>query len=59
MMRAMCGVQLKDRKSTKDLMLTLVLNETMGQLAMVNNVVNGMVICGGGQWPCLVKGIRV
>ena len=35
-MRAMCGVQLKDRKRSKDLMLGL--NETIDQLAMANSV---------------------
>ena len=34
----MCGVQLKDRKRFTDLMFMLVLNETMVQLAMANNV---------------------
>ena len=37
-MRAMCGVQLKDREISKDLMLLLGLNETMDQLAMANSV---------------------
>ena len=35
MVRAMCGVQLKDKKS-KDLMSMLGLNETTDQLDMVN-----------------------
>ena len=34
MMRAMCGVQLKDRKMSVYLMLILGLNETIHQLAM-------------------------
>ena len=38
MVRAMCGVQLNGRKSTENLMLVLGLNETIGQLAMVNRV---------------------
>ena len=38
MVRAMCGVQLKDRKISKDLMLMLSLNETIDQLAMANSV---------------------
>ena len=38
MMRAMCGVQLKDRKRSTDLMFMLGLNETIDQLAMVNSV---------------------
>ena len=37
-MRAICGVQLKDRKRSKDLMLMLGLNEAMDQLGMVNSV---------------------
>ena len=36
--RAMCGVQLKDRKRYTDLMFTLGLNETIEQLAMANSV---------------------
>ena len=38
MMRAICGVQLKDRNRSKDLMLMLDLNETIDQLAMANSV---------------------
>ena len=34
MARAICGVLLKDRKTTKDLMLMMGLKETMHQLAM-------------------------
>ena len=37
-MRAMCGVQLKDRKRSTDLMFMLSLNETIDQLAMANSV---------------------
>ena len=37
MVRAMCGVQLKDRKSVKDL-LKLGLNGTIDQLAIANSV---------------------
>ena len=33
-MRAMCGVQLKDRKRSTELMFMLGLNETIDQLAM-------------------------
>ena len=36
--RAMCGVQLKDRKRSMDLMLMLGLKETIDQLAMANSV---------------------
>ena len=37
-MRATCGLQLKDRKRSTDLMLMLGLNESRYQLAMVNCV---------------------
>ena len=36
--RAMCGVQLKDRKSSTDLMFMQGLMETIDQLAMANSV---------------------
>ena len=36
--RAMCGVQLKDRKRSTDLMLMLDLKETVDQLAISNSV---------------------
>ena len=35
---AMCGVELKDRKRVKDLMLMLGLNEAVDQLVVTNNV---------------------
>ena len=38
MMRAMCGVLLKDRKRCKDFMLMLGLNETIDQLTIANSV---------------------
>ena len=38
MVKVMCGVQLKDRKRSMDLMLTLGLNETMDQFTMANSV---------------------
>ena len=38
MVRAMCGVQLKDRKRSMDLMFMLGLNKTIDQLAMANSV---------------------
>ena len=38
MVREMCGVQVKDRKRYIDLMFRLGLNETIDQLAMVDNV---------------------
>ena len=37
-MRAMCVVQLTDRKRSYDLMVMLGLNETMDHLVMVNSV---------------------
>ena len=37
-MRTMCGVQLKDRKRSTDLMFMLDLWETIDQLAMANSV---------------------
>ena len=36
--RAMCRVQLKDRKRSKDLMLMLGLNKTIDQLSMAKSV---------------------
>ena len=36
-MKAMCGVQLKDRKRSTDLMFIFGLNETIDQLAMANS----------------------
>ena len=38
MVRAMCGVQLKERKRSTDLMFMLGLKETIDQLAMANSV---------------------
>ena len=38
MVRAMCGVQLIDRKRSMDLMLLLGLNVTIDQLAVANSV---------------------
>ena len=38
MARAICGLQLKDRRRSTDLMLMLGMNETMDPLAMANNV---------------------
>ena len=36
--RTMCGVQLRDRKRDKDLMLMLYMNESMNQMSMANCV---------------------
>ena len=38
MLRAMCGVQLKDRKRSTDLMFMLGLNAAIDQLAMASSV---------------------
>ena len=38
MVRAMCDVQLKDRKRSRDLMFVLGLSETIVHLAMTNSV---------------------
>ena len=38
MVRAMCGVQLKDRKRSTDMMFMLDLRETIDQMAMANSV---------------------
>ena len=46
MVRAICGVQLKDRKRYTDLMLMLGLNETIDQISMANSVCwCGHVLC--------------
>ena len=37
-MRSMCGVQLKDRKRSADLMFMLGLHEIIDQLAKANSV---------------------
>ena len=37
MVRAMCGVQLKDRKRSTDFMLVLGLKETIDQLSMAKS----------------------
>ena len=57
MVRAMCGVQLKDRKRSTDLMFMLGLNETIDQFAMANSFCwYGHVLRG---WSCLEKDIRL
>ena len=38
MLKATCGVQLKERKRAKDFKLSLNLNETIDQSAMANSV---------------------
>ena len=55
MVRAMCGVQLKNRKRSIDLMFMLFLNKDKDQLAVANCVHwYGHVLRG---WSCLEKGI--
>ena len=44
-MRAMCGVQVKDTKKAKNLMVMLGLNETIEQLEMANSMYVGMAKC--------------
>ena len=54
--RAMCAVQLKDRKRSMDLTFMLGLSETIDQLAMANSVRwYGNVLWGEG----IEKGIRL
>ena len=38
MVRAMCGIQLKDRKRSNDMMFMLGLSGTIDHLAMANSV---------------------
>ena len=57
MVRSMCGVQLKHRKRSSDLMFMLGLNEIIDQLAMKNSVRwHGHGVEERG-WSCLKKGI--
>ena len=56
-LRAMCRVQLKDRKRAKYLMLMLGLNETIGQLALANCELVWLYFHERG-WSCLAKGIE-
>ena len=57
MVRVMCGVQLKDRKRSTDLMFMLCVNETIGQLAIASSVHwYGHVLRRG--WSCPENGIR-
>ena len=44
MVRALCGIQLKDRKGLADFMLMLGLNETIDQLSIANSV-DSMAMC--------------
>ena len=61
MVRAMCGVQLKNRKRFTDLMFMLGFKETVDQLAMANCVRwYGHVLRREGHWILrfMVKGRR-
>ena len=56
MVRAMCGVRLKDRKSSMGLMFMLGLDENIDQLAMANSGHwHGHVLMRA--WSCHEKGI--
>ena len=57
MVREMCGVQLKDGKRAKNVMLMLSLNEDIDQMAMANSVLVLSCIMERG-WSSLEKGIR-
>ena len=51
MVKAMCGVQLIERKGSTDLMFMLGLSETLDQFAIANSVEER-------GWSCLENGIR-
>ena len=55
MVRAMCGVLLRDRKRSIEVMFILGLNETVDQLAQCSLVRTCVEERG---WSCLEKGIR-
>ena len=56
MASSMCGIQLKDRKRSTDLIFILDLNETIDQLAMANcSLVWSCVDVSG--WSCLEKAL--
>ena len=56
MVRAMCGVQLKERKTCTDLMPMLGLNETINRLAMAKSVCwYGHVLRRGWSHPKDIK----
>ena len=54
--RAMCEELLRDIKRSKD--LKLVLNETIGQLAMANTAHFGWSCVEEKGWSCFQKGIK-
>ena len=59
MMRAMCGLQLKDMKRSIDLMSMLDLREIIDQFAMANKQCSVVWSCIEKRWwLCLEKGIR-
>ena len=51
--RAMCGVRLKDRNRNTDLMLMLGVSETTDLLAMANNVCWYGCLHGLLAWSCI------
>ena len=53
MVRAMCGVQLKDIKKSMDLMFMLGWKETMDQLTMANSVCWYGHVLRRYEWSCL------
>ena len=57
MVRAMCGVQLNNRKRSTELMFMLALSETVNQLAIANSVRAWICVEERG-WSCFEKGIR-
>ena len=60
-MRAICKIQLKEKKGGKDLMLILGLNETIVHPTMASDsLVLGMAsdLYEEEGWSCFAKGIR-
>ena len=57
-MRALCGVQLIDRKRAKNFMLMLGLKKTMDQLAGYCKQCVWLCV-GNGGWLCLETGVGV
>ena len=50
MVRAMCGIQLKHRKRSKDLMFMQGLNETIDQLAVAKKCLLVWLCVEKGRW---------
>ena len=57
MVRAMCGILLKDGRSANDMMLMFDLNETIDRLTVANCVHWYWNVLKSG-WSCLEKGFR-